>query len=170
MTDESSEPTKEGDRAALQLKHMLRAGRSWSGRERHCVYLNTGGHGRFADVSATSGLDLIDDGRGLAMTDWDADGDLDLWISNRNAPQLRFLRNDAAGGSWIALRLVGDGERTNRDAVGARVAVTVAGTRQAERQDAARRRRLPGPVEQVASLRAGGGRARRQRRGGLARG
>lgn len=25
---------------------------------------------------------------------WDADGDLDVWISNRNAPRLRIMRNN----------------------------------------------------------------------------
>ena len=123
----SKESLKQGEMASLQHKHMLRAGRSWSGRERNCIFLNTGGDRRFADISATSGLGFKDDGRGLAMTDWDADGDLDVWISNRNAPQLRFLRNQSAGGGWLQLRLVGDGTGTNRDAIGARVEVRAAG-------------------------------------------
>ena len=58
------------------------------------------------------------------MTDWDQDGDLDLWISNRNAPRLRLMRNDAkTGNHFLALRLVGNGTSTNRDAIGARVEV-----------------------------------------------
>jgi len=75
---------------------MISAGRSFSGRERHCAYLDTGKPAggdplRFVNVSATTGLDLPDDGRGLALTDWDQDGDLDVWISNRTAPRLRFF-------------------------------------------------------------------------------
>src|SRR5262245_54388100 len=102
---------------------MVNQGRSWSGRERNCAFLNTGGP-RFATISAVSGLDFPDDGRAAALVDWDQDGDLDLWVSNRNAPRLRFLRNDARGGHFLALRPVGNGTTTNRDAIGARVEVS----------------------------------------------
>ena len=82
------------------LAQMLNTGRSFSGRERHCVFLNTGDDegeiARFANVSAVTGLDLPDDGRAVAVVDWDHDGDLDLWISNRNAPRLRLLRTDTS--------------------------------------------------------------------------
>ena len=54
---------------------------------------------RFANVSAVSGIDFPEDGRALCLVDWDHDGDLDFWLSNRTAPQLRFLRNDNAGGN-----------------------------------------------------------------------
>ena len=97
---------------------MLKEGRSLSGRERHCVFLNTGGT-RFADISATSGLDFTDDGRAIASVDWDHDGDLDLWIANRTSPQLRFARNDTATAHHhLAVQLVG--RTCNRDAIGAR--------------------------------------------------
>lgn len=33
---------------------------------------------KFANVSAVSGLDFMDDGRAVVKCDWDADGDLDL--------------------------------------------------------------------------------------------
>ena len=101
------------------LRELQRRGQPLSGNERHCVFLNTG-QLRFANMSATSGLDLIDDGRGLAYVDWDHDGDLDLWISNRTAPQARFLRNDAsASNHYLAIRL--EGRSSNRDAIGARL-------------------------------------------------
>ena len=112
--------------AYLQLSRMMREGRSWSGRERNCCFLSTPGGG-FADISAVSGLDFPDDSRALAIGDWDGDGDPDLWISNRNAPRLRFLRNDAAPpGSFLNLRLRGNGKNTSLDAVGARVEVRLA--------------------------------------------
>ena len=76
-------------------------------------------------MSAVSGLDYPDDGRCIAVTDWDHDGDLDLWISNRNAPRIRFMRNETpADNRYLRIQLVGDGVRTNRDAIGARVTVT----------------------------------------------
>ncbi len=76
--------------------------------------------GSFGNVSAVSGLDLPDDGRAVARVDWDGDGDLDLWIANRNGPQLRFLQNEAGQlGHFIQFELVG--EVCNRDAIGARI-------------------------------------------------
>lgn len=100
---------------------MLRSGRSLSGHERNCCFLNSGGD-RFADVSAAVGLDLDDDGRVLALADWDYDGDIDFWVANRSGPQVRFLRNELQkGNSFLAARL--QGVTCNRDAIGARVTV-----------------------------------------------
>ena len=126
----------------VALHRMLREGRSLSGREPHCAFLNLGGGEtglRFTDVSAVSGLDLPDDGRAVARVDWDLDGDLDLVFSSRQAPRVRVMQNDrAAGNDWVAFRL--RGTDCNRDAIGARVEVVTA--------DGARR---------VESLRAGEG-------------
>lgn len=97
---------------------LVAQGRSWSGGERHGVFLNTGGT-RFSNISGTSGLDFMDDGRGVAYVDWDHDGDVDLWMSNRSGPQLRFLRNDTSRENhFLAVRL--EGRTCNRDAIGAR--------------------------------------------------
>ncbi|MFV2068734.1 MAG: ASPIC/UnbV domain-containing protein, partial [Pirellulales bacterium] len=113
-------------RARADLSRMIKEGRSFSGRERNCCFLNLGDR-RFATVSAVTGLDFPDDGRAIAVVDWDHDGDLDLWISNRNAPRLRLMRNEStAANHWLSLRLVGDGKKTNRDAIGARVEVSLA--------------------------------------------
>jgi len=123
--------TREPSRAHLDLSQMMKRGRSWSGRERHCAYLNLGKGAdgklaRFANVSAVAGFDYPEDGRALCLTDWDHDGDLDFWLSNRTSPQLRFLRNDATKGNhFLALRL--RGTEGNRDAIGARVEVALPG-------------------------------------------
>lgn len=106
---------------------MIDAGRSFSGNERNCFFLNTG-DGEFATSSAGSGLDFPDDGRAVAVCDWDHDGDLDLWVSNRNAPRLRLMRNDSASGNQaVTLELVGNGTTSNRDAIGSRVELEVRG-------------------------------------------
>ena len=121
LNDDPAAPSAEAYVAAWDATQLLlKQGRSWSGYERNCAFLNVNGR-RFANQSAVSGLDFLDDGRGLAVTDWDHDGDLDLWISNRNAPRLRFLRNDTPTGEhrWLARRLSANGTTCYRDAVGA---------------------------------------------------
>ncbi|MFG0264841.1 MAG: CRTAC1 family protein [Rhodopirellula sp. JB055] len=66
-------------------------------------------------------------GRGASYADIDSDGDLDLLITSvGRAP--RLLRNDQqTGHHWLRLKLVGDGVKCNRDAIGAWVDVTVGG-------------------------------------------
>ncbi len=101
------------------LNTMLKSGRSLSGHERNCCFLNTKG-GRFADISAAGDIDFDDDGRIVAVTDWDLDGDLDFWIANRTGPQVRFLRNDHDNEhNFVAFKL--QGTTCNRDAIGAKV-------------------------------------------------
>jgi len=108
----------------------MHQGGSLSGNERNCAFLNTGrdspGQARYATVSAVAGIDFPDDSRALALTDWDHDGDIDIWTSNRTAPRVRFLRNDhATENHFLAIRL--QGRTSNRDAIGARVEVHVKG-------------------------------------------
>ena len=50
--------------AVLAANRLVNEGMSWSGRERNCCFLNTTKL-RFANISATAGLDLLDDGSGL---------------------------------------------------------------------------------------------------------
>lgn len=115
------------------LNRLLHEDRSFSGNERHCVFLNPGSVAdqqtpRFADISAASGFDFPDDGRAVALTDWDFDGDLDVWVTNRTAPRIRFFKNNSdRSNHFLALKLRGDGKTTNLDAVGARVTVVLDG-------------------------------------------
>ncbi len=112
-------------RIESSLYELVRQGFSLSGKETNCCFLNLG-NGRFADVSHTSGFGFDDDGRAIGLTDWDFDGDLDLWVVNRNGPMLRLLRNDLPPGShFLMLRL--QGTLCNRDAIGARVEVYLPG-------------------------------------------
>lgn len=113
-------------RAFGELAQKIRSGQSFSGRERNCAFLNTG-DGRFADVSAVTGLDFDDDARGLATSDLDGDGDADIVLSNRTAPVVRVLRNDMALASTSRLVVQLAGTSCNRDAIGARVSVQAGG-------------------------------------------
>ena len=132
--ESTDEPPESADGSShRQLSAMIDAGRSFSGHERNCVFLNTHQR-RFANLSAGSGLDFPDDGRAVAVTDWDHDGDLDLWFSNRNAPRLRLMRNETqAGNHFISILLKGDGQACNADAIGARVEVRLTGDKGGER-------------------------------------
>lgn len=108
------------------LSSMIVRGRPFSGGERNCAFLNLG-DGTFADVSAASGLDLIDDARALVTCDWDGDGDLDLWLTNRSAPRVRYLQNNLPPTRSITIDL--EGTTCNRDAIGAVVELEAGGTR-----------------------------------------
>ena len=84
--------------------------------------------GVFVDSSGPSGLDHPGDGRGLALVDWDQDGDLDIWWRDRTAPRLRLTLNahaTAGARDYVAVRLVG--RECNRDAIGAVVEVRTEG-------------------------------------------
>jgi len=108
---------------------------------------------RFRDVTQQVGLDYPDDGRAVAVVDWDHDGDLDLWISNRNAPRLRLmLNNTPVENHWVALQLVGNGKTTNRDAIGARVELILKNPKSEIRN----RSRLSAPVKALRPNRASG--------------
>jgi hypothetical protein len=81
------------------------------------------GDGRFADVSLQSGPHFGDArvSRGVAVADYDDDGDQDILVMNAGAAPA-LLRNDGGNREhWLGLRLVGRGD--NRDAIGARVQV-----------------------------------------------
>ncbi|MFT6861517.1 MAG: tetratricopeptide (TPR) repeat protein/thiol-disulfide isomerase/thioredoxin [Akkermansiaceae bacterium] len=110
-----------------ELNDLLSRGKSFSGRERNALFLNLKGEG-FAEVGGLLGVDFTDDARAVATMDWDQDGDLDLWVTNRNAPQLRLLRNThPTGSSSLLIRLIGNGTTTNRDAIGARLILAPTG-------------------------------------------
>lgn len=93
---------------------------------------NTGRPGRelFVGVDAASagpGLFKPMVGRGAAYADIDGDGDLDVAITANNGPA-HLLRNDGGDANrWIRLALSGDGSKSNRDAIGAKVEVKAGG-------------------------------------------
>lgn len=87
------------------------------------------GRGRFAEVSDTAGGYFREArvGRGLAVADFDNDGRPDLAVTNNGGPA-RLLRNETqTTHHWVRLDLEGDGVKSNRNAVGARVEVEAGG-------------------------------------------
>jgi hypothetical protein len=94
------------------------------------LFWNAGDHhgGCFVPVSADkAGADLFKPivGRGSAFADIDGDGDLDVILTQIGGPPL-LLRNDQdLHHHWIRLKLVGT--KSNRDAIGAWIKVSVNG-------------------------------------------
>jgi hypothetical protein len=93
--------------------------------------------GTFVSVGPTSG---INDSQGAylqmkaaqnhAWSDIDHDGDLDLLVGGRDTgggrPNFLFENTIGQDNAWLAVHLVGDGKKVNRDAIGARVSVVYA--------------------------------------------
>jgi hypothetical protein len=101
---------------------QVRAGSTYA--QRRLLFRNAGRR-RFLEEggSAGSGFAVEKVGRTLAAADIDNDGDLDLLVTN-NGQSADLLRNDGGNrNNALEVRLLG--QLSNRDAIGARVAVTV---------------------------------------------
>jgi len=76
-------------------------------------------------IGSGTGLDGEASGLGSAVADMDDDGDLDLFVANKNVGSSHLYRNDLPlGNNWLKVKLVGAGQRF---AVGARLQVTSQG-------------------------------------------
>jgi len=103
------------------INELIRSDHTWNGYERNTHYANHG-DGNFYEISGLSGLDFREDGRAFALADFDGDGRLEIALKNRNAPQLRVLRNVMSEiGDAVSFRL--KGTRSNRDAIGTAITV-----------------------------------------------
>src|SRR5205807_5023307 len=87
-----AEPAPDYAQAWNAINELIRADGTWSGYERNIFYVNNH-DGTFSDASGTLGLDFIDDSRAFALSDFDHDGRLEVFLKNRTGPQLRILRN-----------------------------------------------------------------------------
>jgi Flp pilus assembly protein TadD/peroxiredoxin len=121
-------PSLKYERGWNAINELIRSDFTWNGFERNVLYRNNG-DGTFADISAVAGLDFPEDSRAFALIDLDHDGRLEIVLKNRNAPQVRILRNTMSKvGNAIAFRL--RGMKSNRDAIGAAITVEADGHRQ----------------------------------------
>lgn len=119
------------------FSNAFRGELSWNGYENNVLLNNTGCRPNttgqaiphFSDVAMALGADENGDARGIAVFDYDNDGDLDIAI-NHNPGDVNeatgsaavLYRNDIGNGkAWISLLL--EGRSSNRDAVGAEIAL-----------------------------------------------
>ena len=100
---------------------------SLNGREQNVLFRNDG-DGRFTDVAYVNEAARIEDGRGLAVFDYDEDGRLDLALRNFKMPAVVLHNTGGAASSvgqpaanWVRFDL--EGTHSNRDAVGAVVRI-----------------------------------------------
>jgi hypothetical protein len=94
------------------------------------LFWNTGPRTTYALVpESQAGPDLFWPlvGRGCAYADIDGDGYLDVVLTENGGPA-RLLRNEGGtGNNWIRLVLEGDGQNSNRSAIGAQVTLEAGG-------------------------------------------
>src|SRR5260370_18600511 len=121
-------PSANYERGWNAINELIRSDATWNGYERNVFYANNR-DGTFSDVSGAVGLDFPDDSRAFVLADFDRDGRLEIVLKNRNAPQLRILRNAMKQlGNAVAFRL--RGTKSNRDAIGASITVETSEHRQ----------------------------------------
>lgn len=93
------------------------------------VLLHNQGGKHFTDITASSGTGAMAKGHGVAFADLNNDGDEDLFVvmggpsPGDRYPSRLFENPGGHGNDWISLKLVG--QKSNRAAIGARIAVTV---------------------------------------------
>jgi hypothetical protein len=93
-------------------------------------------NGTFEDVSAAAGVNDKKMHRGMAVGDFDNDGDEDLLVTklvSTGVPvkdyTLYYINNQSLGHHWIQVSLQGNGTSTNRDGFGSTVKVYYANTK-----------------------------------------
>jgi hypothetical protein len=93
------------------------------------LFQNLGG-GKFRDVAAEvgGGFEKPKVGRGLAVGDFDRDGDLDVLLTTNNDGA--YLYRNEVGNSNRSIRFHLVGTKSNRDAIGATVRITTEGQEQ----------------------------------------
>jgi tetratricopeptide (TPR) repeat protein len=147
FSPEEAGPSHDYEQGWSAINELIRADGTWSGYERNIFYANNG-DGTFSDISGVIGMDFLEDGRAFALADFDHDGRQEVFLKNRNGPQLRLLKNVMENlPPSIAFHL--RGTKSNRDAIGAVVTV--------ETEPGSQTRSLQSRALQIRSLQGGSG-------------
>lgn len=125
---DDSTPSQAYERGWNALNELIRSDNSWSGYERNVMFANNH-DGTFTEVSGAVGLDFMEDSRSFALADIDHDGRLEIILKNRNAPQLRIIRNSLRDiGQSVSFRM--RGTKSNHDAIGATISLEAGALKQ----------------------------------------
>jgi len=100
---------------------------SWHGWERN-RYLRNNADGTFSEIGHATGTDLVLNSRGVAVADFWNRGVMDIAVAASDARHALLKNQGGLNRNWLQIELIG--VLSNRDAVGARVAIHVNGTKQ----------------------------------------
>lgn len=127
-SSDDATPAPAYERGWNAINELVRSDYTWHGYARNVLFANNH-DGTFTEMSGPTGLDMREDSRSFALADIDHDGRLEIILKNRNAPQVRVLRNQLTGiGRSISFRL--RGVKSNRDAIGAAVTLEAGSLKQ----------------------------------------
>lgn len=107
---------------------------SMAGGQRNALFRNNE-DGTFTEVGYLLGADRVEDGYVVAMADVDGDGDQDMLLRNGDPapglthPTVTLLLNQTEPAEHRSLTVYTEGNRSNRDGIGARVTAVIAGRR-----------------------------------------
>lgn len=107
----------------------------FSAHERNAFFANQKGQS-FSAISPLSGIDTSADSRSFALLDYDRDGDQDFAMANANTPSFELYQTQVpTPGNFIAIKLEGGARPdhstkgspglSNRDAIGARLTISM---------------------------------------------
>lgn len=108
---------EEADNFILKMKPL---------EEENLIFKNLGNY-QFQNMAKEWGADYFGLSNGCSVADIDRDGDLDLLVSNMNAP-LGVYRNDGTQGNRLLIEL--SGTYSNRNGIGAKVTISMNGEKQ----------------------------------------
>ena len=95
-----AKPAQDYEQGWNALNELIRSDGTWSGYERNVFYANNR-DGTFSDVSGAVGMDFVEDGRSFALSDFDHDGRLEVFLEKPQRPAIARLEERDQGSSAV---------------------------------------------------------------------